>query len=509
MQIPNAKMIDFDLYEAKKLYPFQEQTVNQVLEELRKNGSNFNLLYQLPTGGGKTVIFSEIAKRFIEEWNKKVLILTHRIELSVQTSKQLSAINVSNKVINSEVKLLGDQHNYQCFIAMVETLNNRLNDNDQFIEDVGLVIVDEAHYNSFRKIFQFYEDAHILGVTATPLSSNRNLPLKDNYNKLLVGESISNLIEGGYLSNAETYQYDVNLHGLKIGSNGDFTVSSSDLLYSNYFMQEKLIFAYEEVSVGKKTLIFNAGIETSRRVQESFKKLKYNIRHLDSTFSEKDRKDVIQWFKETEGAILTSVGILTTGFDEPTVESIIINRATRSLTLYHQMIGRGSRKLPTKSDFQIIDLGNNVRRFGYWQDYINWQDAFKFPDRFLESRISELEDMEFEVEFEFPKGFEKHMSPRILEEFNIKECYYECLDRGLKGKVAIDLSIENHFQAIEEAALNLDHALELIHVLQEHIEHRLKHYTKCISKSTENYFKYLLETYNRQLMQKIRLNIED
>ena len=311
------------------------------------------------------------------------------------------------------------------------------------------------------------------------------------------------------MSNAETYQYDVNLHGLKIGTNGDFTVSSSDLLYSNFFMQEKLIFAYEEVSLGKKTLIFNAGIETSRRVEESFKKLKYNIRHLDSTFSDKDRKDVIQWFKVTPGAILTSVGILTTGFDEPTVESIIINRATRSLTLYHQMIGRGSRKLPNKSEFQIIDLGNNVRRFGYWQDYINWQDAFKFPDRFLESRISELEDMEFEVEFEFPKGFDKHMPSAILEEFNIKDCYYECLDRGEKGKKAIDLSIENHFKAIETSAKNLDHALDLMHVIQDHIEHRLKHYTKCISKSTDNYFKYLLETYNRQLAQKIRLNIED
>lgn len=502
-------MIDFDLYEAKKLYPFQEQTVNQVLEELRKNGTNFNLLYQLPTGGGKTVIFSEIARRFIEQWGKKVLILTHRIELSVQTSQQLSAIKVANKVINSEVKLLDDQDEYQCFIAMVETLNNRLNENDNFIADVGLVIVDEAHYNSFRKIFQFYEEANILGVTATPLSSNRNLPLKDNYNKLLVGESISNLIEGAYLSNAETYQYDVNLHGLKIGTNGDFTVSSSDLLYSNFFMQEKLIFAYEEVSLNKKTLIFNAGIETSRRVEDSFKKLKYNIRHLDSTFSDKDRKDVIHWFKVTPGAILTSVGILTTGFDEPTVESIIINRATRSLTLYHQMIGRGSRKLPNKSEFQIIDLGNNVRRFGYWQDYINWQDAFKFPDRFLESRISELEDMEFEVEFEFPKGFDKYMPSAILEEFNIKDCYYECLDRGEKGKAAIDLSIENHFKAIESAAKNLDHALDLMQVIQDHIEHRLKHYTKCISKSTDNYFKYLLETYNRQLAQKIRLNIED
>ena len=502
-------MIDLDLYEAKKLYPFQVNTVTNVLDELRKNGANFNLLYQLPTGGGKTVIFSDITKRYIEEWGKKVLILTHRIELSVQTSKQLNAIGVNNKVINSEVKYLNDQEDYSCFIAMVETLNNRLNENDNFIENVGLVIVDEAHYNSFRKIFQFYETSNILGVTATPLSSNKALPLKDNYNKLLVGESISNLIENGYLANAETYSYDVNLHGLKIGTNGDFTVGSSDVLYSNYFMQEKLIFAYEEIALGQKTLIFNAGIETSRRVEESFKKLKHNIRHLDSTFSDKDRKEVLSWFRETPNAILTSVGILTTGFDEPTVKTIIINRATRSLTLYHQMIGRGSRKLPEKDTFAIIDLGNNVRRFGYWQDYINWQDAFRFPDRFLESRVSELEDMEFEIEFEFPKGFEKIIDIQKLESFNIKEDYFSCMERGEKGKNCIENSLINHFEAIEASAKNLDHALLLQESLQDHIEHRIKHYTKCISKSTDNYFKFLLETYNRQLAQKIRLNIEE
>jgi len=500
-------MIDVDLYKAKKLYPFQEKTVSTILDELAENGVDFNLLYQLPTGGGKTVIFSEIAKRYIERNQKKVLILTHRIELSVQTSKQLSAIGVSNKIINSEVKALPNQHEYQCFIAMVETLHNRLNDDDNFIKDIGLVIVDEAHYNSFRKIFQYYQNCNILGVTATPLSSNKALPLKDNYNKLLVGESISGLIEKGYLSNADTFSYDVNLHGLKIGTNGDFTISSSDTLYSNYFMQEKLIFAYEEVSLGKKTLIFNAGIETSIRVYESFKKLKHPIRHLDSTFSDKDRKEILKWFKDTPDAILTSVGILTTGFDEPTVKTIIINRATRSLTLYHQMIGRGSRKLPNKDQFQVIDLGNNVRRFGLWQDYINWQDAFKFPDRFLESRISELEDMEFEVEYEFPKGYEKFIDTATLEAFNIKERYHLHIDNGDKGKKAVEESLENHFSVILSSAKDMDHGFEILGFLQDHIEHRLKHYTKCISKSTDNYFKYLLETYNRQLSQKIRTHI--
>nr|WP_299203781.1 DEAD/DEAH box helicase family protein [uncultured Brumimicrobium sp.] len=502
-------MIDEALFKPKTLYPFQQRTVDQIIAELKENGNDFNLLFQLPTGGGKTVIFSEITKRYIETWKKKVLILTHRIELSVQTSKQLSAIGVSNKIINSEVKTLDDQGEYNCFIAMVETLNNRLQDDENFIKEIGLVIVDEAHYNSFRKIFQYYQEANILGVTATPLSSNKALPLNDHYDKLKVGESIASLIENGYLANAETFTYDVNLHGLKIGSNGDFTVSSSEQVYGNYFMQEKLLFAYEEVAVNTKTLIFNSGIETSIRVQETFHKRGYAIRHLDSTFSDKDRKDILKWFKDTPNAILSSVGILTTGFDEPTVETIILNRATRSLTLYHQMIGRGSRKLPNKDIFRLIDLGNNVRRFGLWQDYINWQDAFQFPDRFLEARLSEQEDIMFEAAYMLPKHVQERVDTEVLDQFKMKEVYEDYIDRGIKGKQAVDDSLENHFQAIFNKANDFYDGLEIQEALQEHIEHRLKQYTKCIAKSTRNYFKYLMETYNRQLRQKLRANLDD
>jgi len=274
-------------------------------------------------------------------------------------------------------------------------------------------------------------------------------------------------------------------------------------------MQEKLLFAYEEVAVGTKTLIFNSGIETSLRVEETFKKRGYKIRHLDSTFSDKDRKDVLLWFKKTPGAILTSVGILTTGFDEPTVETIIINRATRSLTLYHQMIGRGSRKLPNKSYFKIIDLGNNVRRFGYWQDYINWQDAFRFPDRFLESKLSEGDDLEFEVEYEYSKPLKDVLDVSLLETFDMKDAYYACLDRYEKGKIAVDESLENHYNAVMTIATDYYHALDIMELLQDHIEHRIKAYTKCISKSTPNYFKFLMETYNRQLRQKFRASLED
>jgi hypothetical protein len=168
------------------------------------------------------------------------------------------------------------------------------------------------------------------------------------------------------------------------------------------------------------------------------------------------------------------------------------------------MIGRGSRKLPNKDTFKIIDLGNNVRRFGFWQDYLNWQDAFRFPDRFLESRLSEMEDLEFEVEFEFSRDLQDKLDTKTLAEFCIKTSYYDCIDQGLKGKVAIDHSMENHLNAILSAASDEDEALEFVGLLQDHIEYRLKHYTKCITKCTPNYLKYLIETYHRQLRLKLR-----
>ena len=241
--------------EGRKLYPYQEEAVNNILSKISELPPNSNLLFQLPTGGGKTIIFAEIAKRFIDQFKKKVLILTHRIELSAQTSAVLFEKGIKNKTINSAVKELPNQEGYQCYTALVETLNNRLQDNDEFLEDIGLVIVDEAHNNSFRKVFHHFNDVNILGVTATPLSSNKKLPLKDTYKELIVGESIGSLIDQQFLCNGNTYSYDVNLSTLKIGTNGEFTVGSHEQLYSNALMMSKLMESYEEIAKGKKTLI--------------------------------------------------------------------------------------------------------------------------------------------------------------------------------------------------------------------------------------------------------------
>ena len=482
----------------KHLYDFQEADLNRIFDVLQNNSQNYNLLYQLPTGGGKTVIFSEIVRRYIQNYNKKVVILTHRIELCKQTSVMLSGFDVKNKVINSKVKELPDQDQYMCFVAMVETLNNRLNDEKLNLEDIGLVIIDEAHYNSFRKLFKFFENCFILGVTATPLSSNIKLPMKDNYQQLIVGDDIPTLIKNGFLAQAETYNYDVELNTLKIGINGDYTVKSSESLYTNSLMQSKLVSAYEDFSKGKKTLIFNNGIHTSKEVYYSFKKAGYDVRHLDNTNTKQERKEILKWFKETPDSILTSVSILTTGFDEPSVESVILNRATRSLTLYFQMIGRGSRILENKKTFQVIDLGNNFIRFGPWNQTIDWQHIFKSPEYYLEN-IRNDEDIERDFVYIMPDKIRAHFKAAKSIDYDIKAEYENVIQEGLKSIVAIERSIDQHSRMCIENSEDVYDARALTKLLQDDISYRIKQYSYCMMNSTKNYKEWLMEEYNRKL----------
>ncbi|VAW11235.1 Putative helicase [hydrothermal vent metagenome] len=492
----------------KTLYDYQIEDLNTIFKCLEETEGTSNILYQLPTGGGKTVVFSEIARRYTNQTNKKVVVLTHRIELSAQTSKMLSSFGVKNKIINSEVKELRDQDEYTCFVAMVETLNNRLQEEKIEINNIGLVIIDEAHYNSFRKLFKYFENSTILGVTATPLSSNIKLPMKDNYQKLIVGESIEALIKKKFLAKANMYNYDVSLQNLKLGINGDYTVKSSDELYGNQSMLGKLLTAYTEISMGKKTLIFNNGISTSKYVYETFKKAGYNIRHLDNKNNAAERRDILQWFSETPDAILTSVSILTTGFDEPTVETIILNRATRSLTLYFQMIGRGSRILPNKSDFTVVDMGNNVARFGMWNAPIDWQEIFHFPDFFLES-IKNDEDIEREFIYEMPKALKAKFPKSKSLEFDVKKEYKKIFAQGLRSKTVLENSIEQHACICVENAEDVFEARNLAKQLGEEIIYRVRQYSYCIMNNTKNYKEWLEEDYERKLRSNISKKFAD
>ncbi|MDP5200328.1 DEAD/DEAH box helicase [Flavobacterium sp. DG2-3] len=485
-----------DTHPKNIFYAYQEKDIQIIFDEMESSAKK-KLLYQLPTGGGKTVVFCEIARKYTAQFGKKAIILTHRKELCTQTSNTLKKIGVKNHIINSGSGNF--KKGFDCYVAMVETLRNRIKSKKIKTEDVGLVIIDEAHHNSFRKLMGSFKKAFVIGVTATPFSSDISKPMNKQYNSLVTGENIAELIAQEYLAKPESYVYEVELNSLKTGLHGDYTVSSSNELYGSEVMQQLLLKAYTEHSKGKKTLIFNNGIAASQKVYETFKNAGISIRHLDSKTSGEERKEILKWFKKTKDAVLTSVSILTTGFDEPAVQSIILNRATTSITLYHQMIGRGSRRLPNKKTFSITDLGNNIQRFGAWEEPVDWKFVFEHPDTFARqlqyqsSGSPSVQPHRFSAEL-------RAQFPNTLEmTFDIEEHYQEAVDMDKKPKTVIQESIRQHARMCLDNAETLSQAIALAEALQPEIEWRVKQYVKCLENASKNYKQWLMEDYQNRL----------
>jgi superfamily II DNA or RNA helicase len=478
-----------------ELYPYQRTAISSIFQRMEQVVAGHRLLYQLPTGGGKTMIFSEITGRYLSAFPKKVMVLTHRVELCAQTASTLKKRGIENKIINSGVKTIATTNRKSCFVAMVETLNNRIESGDIDTSGIGLVIIDEAHHNSFQKLLDKFAGASIIGVTATPLSSDNSEPLNHHYQELIVGEPIGTLIADGYLAKPTNWRYDVELNSLQTGAQGDFTVSTSDELYSSPAMLDLLKHAYEAHAKGKKTLIFNNGIFTSKNVCQMFIDAGYPARHLDNQTPSLERTEILQWFKKTRGAILTSVSILTTGFDEPTIQAIILNRATTSLALYHQMVGRGSRRLPQKKTFTIIDLGNNTERFGEWQAPVNWQEIFDHPEAYQAMLASQTANNIHLL----PAGIRTKFPNSLEIGFDIQDAYRLALENNRKPKTVIRESLRQHVMMCVENSETIPGGLELVAELDKEITWRIKQYAKCIGHVTANYKEWLVEDYKSKL----------
>lgn len=385
-----------------KPFKDQQKSIDEIFEEFHNKD---RLLFQLPTGGGKTAVFSFIAKRFIKEYQKKILVLAHRDELITQTLNTLRDIGVSCESVIASKKSL--KHNANAYVGMIQTLKNRLRNNPLFVKEIGLIIIDEAHLDLHKEVFDYFQDAKILAVTATPSSLKkinftrchrckkeydtiteccnyetyeytRKFSYSEIYEHIILGQSISELILSDRLVRDLNYQIGgCNRSDFSIDSKtGDYDTKSTDA----YFKQPNVVKNYEAICKGEKTIVFNSSTSTNLATFESFIDSGYeNVRMLDSVNTKQsERKPILKWFKETPNAILLNCGVLTAGFDEPTIQAVIINRATLSLSLWLQMVGRGGRKCDAiyKPHFKVIDLGGNIETHGKWSDEIDWKSIF-------------------------------------------------------------------------------------------------------------------------------------
>lgn len=333
---------------------------------------------QLATGGGKTVIFSAIAARYITKAKKSVLILVHRKELLAQTRK--TAYNSFGLVCESIVAGCKYIPPAELYVGMVETVNRRI---AKLPKNIGLVIIDECHRLEFVKLHQYFPEQYIIGFTATPLTASKKKPLKDYYEDIVCGVDIPQLISEGHLCQNITWAPKDTVDRMELAiKNGEFDDGMMAQAFSKPRYIHNTVTAYTKWAKGTKAIIFNVNIDHSKVVTDAFVQAGYPCKHLDGYESKGDREKVLHWFANTAGAILCNIGIATTGFDEPTIETVIVNKATLSMPLWLQMCGRGSRPIPNrKSAFTIIDMGGNALAHGDWCQSRDWVSIFHDPPK--------------------------------------------------------------------------------------------------------------------------------
>lgn len=337
------------------------------------------LVFQLATGGGKTVSFAGLINRYLTRQQKKVLILVHREELLKQARRTLfDWYEIVAAPVTAGSTYLP---NAMVYIAMVETANNRLKKNPKYFGNIGLIIVDECHIGNFKKLYDFFPDSLIIGFTATPISSSKKDPLKNQFQDIVCGIDIPELIALKSLAVNKTYHIEnVQRKDLKI-KNGEFDDRDMGNVFSNLKYVQNCIAQYKKYGLNTKTLVFNCNISHSKKVNEAFLTFGLPSRHLDGEAPDHERISTLQWFHDTPNAILNNVGVLTTGFDEPSVRTVIVNKSTMSLPLWLQMTGRGSRPCEGKDFFTIVDMGGNVREHDDWSQPRDWNDIFHNPDK--------------------------------------------------------------------------------------------------------------------------------
>jgi superfamily II DNA or RNA helicase len=352
-----------------------------------------SICYQLPTGGGKTVMFCEITRRFLTRTDEPVLIVVHRNELMNQTRNKLF---LEYDIIATEIKAgMKEIPQSKVYVCMVESLSRRL----KKIPKIGLLILDECHIAVHNKIIDNIDKRLAIGFSASPISSNKKEPLNKRYKTIVTGPQIGELISRKYLSQNITYapRTGVDRNNLKT-KGGDFDEVEMGKEFSKPKYVINTVEAYKKWALNTKTIIFNVNIDHSRAVYEEFKQQGFNVKYIDSKADPSERTSILEWLKVTPDAILCNVGILTTGFDEPTIETVIVNKATMSLALWLQMTGRGGRiideqlsnalDVPEKYSFTIIDMGMNAITHGDWCDDRDWKDIFENPIKKSKNGVS-------------------------------------------------------------------------------------------------------------------------
>lgn len=322
------------------------------------------------TGSGKTHMFIDIAQKELDK-GYTILILSETIKIYRQIVSKLHAMHINPHVKNIPI-IRG-----KCYIAMTQTLVRRtyaVHALSRLASNL-LVIVDEAHIGTHTELLRKFPDARIIGFTASPdWRSAKHLP--DIYQSLVLGPQPHELIQEGHLCPYKHFERQkADLTFLQKKSTGDFSEESQKKVFEAARVYDGLHDDLALVSYSK-AIIFCASIKHAEDVRENLSAYGF-ISTLVHSKQGKDAEENLRQFTNGVINICVSVGQLTKGFDFPPIDLVILLRATTSLALYLQMIGRGSRTYPGKQSFTVLDYGGNGTRHGLWDQDRPWQQLWR------------------------------------------------------------------------------------------------------------------------------------
>lgn len=345
-----------------ELRPYQKESVESIFEEWKEHKST--LIVQA-TGTGKTIVFAEVVKR-LNILNKKILILAHRAELLEQTQNKLTLFGIDSVLEKAENH--ADIGNDNIIVASIQSISkdNRLINYPHDYFDV--IIIDEAHHcasNTYLKVINYFDTAKLLGVTATPNRSDvRNI--SDIFETVAFSYNTKQAIDDGYLSPILIRRIPITIDLSNVRTScGDFL--SSDLENTLMPYLSKIADELKEKAEDRKTIIFTPTIAIGEQMANLLNEKGFNSCCVSSKNTKEERTNIINKFHTGELNVVTNSMLWTEGFDEPSVDCIINLRATKSESLYRQILGRGLRLSPetNKENLLVLDFLWHSGRKGY------------------------------------------------------------------------------------------------------------------------------------------------
>ena len=330
-----------------------------------------SVLFQMPTGTGKTTLFCEIVRKFTTELypDKKILIITHRKELVEQAFNRLvSDFHLTTGIISSN--FIGIQSS-PIQVASIQTLVRR---NEHQKDIFSLVIIDEAHHalaNTYRQLWDFYPSSKFLGVTATPIRTNGE-GFQDLFDKLITTASIKWFIKNNHLSDIRYFaNHTPDVSNIKIRA-GDYDETElSEVMQDNAVMAD-LVQSYIDFALDKKMIVFAVNRAHCTKIVEKFNSSGFPAKAIDTYTSTDERRKIVDDFRNNKFKILCNVNIFTEGFDCPDVDTVQLARPTKSLTLFLQQVGRCMRPHQNKQYGIVLDNAGLWKEHGLPKMDRNW-----------------------------------------------------------------------------------------------------------------------------------------